>query len=78
MWFILLVTYCTLITNVISAPTPQDFELPNQFDVESIGQGNLRPQGFASPQRDSRQANDNGISVTRYLFEFNELAYKYT
>lgn len=75
MWFILLVTCCTLISNVISAPTPQDFELPH-FDLDSLGQGNLQPQGFSHLQRDSRQALDS--SVARYFFEADDNAYKYT
>lgn len=75
MWFILLVACCSLITNAISAPTPQDVELPH-FDEESVGQGNLKPQGFTPLQRDTRQAF--GDSVVRYFFEFNENSYKYT
>lgn len=78
MWFILLVTCCALFTEIVALPTPQDYNfLP--FDVDSLGQGNLPPQGFSTPQRETRQVvDDNGVSVTRYFFDFNELGYKYT
>lgn len=79
MWFILLVTCCALFTEIAAFPKPQDYDFLPPFDVDSVGQGNLVPQGFSTPQRESRQAqDDNGVAVTRYSFEFNDLAYKYT
>lgn len=64
-----------MISNTIAAPTPQELELPH-FDEQSVGQGNLTPQGFTPVQRDTRQARDS--SVVRYFYEQNEDSYKYT
>lgn len=50
-----IVIACAIVSNVISAPTPQDFDDEEFFNTQIFDdnlsqQGNLAPQGFTQPQ----------------------------